>query len=73
MGVRVFMDLLRAARGRYGGGDGDFTAGVVKHGQWGGRGAVWRMTSLGVAAEVPMVLMSLGVLEVEGVLGFAKR
>ena len=67
------MCLVRAAGGRYGGGDGDFTADVAKYGRWGGRGAVWHMASLGVAAEVPMVLISLGVSEVEGVLGFAAR
>ena len=34
------MCLWRAAHGRYGGGDGDFTAGVAEHGRWGERGAV---------------------------------
>ena len=73
MGVRALMDLLRSACGRCGGRDRDFTTDVAEHGRWCGRGAVWRMTSLGVAVEVPMVLMSLGGLEIEEVLGFAVR
>ena len=50
---------VEGLRGRYGGGDGDFTASVAEHGRWGGRGAVLHMPSLGVAGEVPMGVRAL--------------